>query len=80
MPTSTAIANNLIRDVWRDNMEEEFEKIRQLVTTYNYVSIDTEFPGVVARPLGEFRSNNEYMYQLLKVNVDMLKIIQLGTF
>lgn len=78
MPTSTAIANNLIRDVWRDNLEEEFEKIRQLVPSYNYISIDTEFPGVVARPLGEFRSNNEYMYQLLKVNVDMLKIIQLG--
>lgn len=78
MPTSTAIANNLIRDVWKENLEEEFEKIRQLLPTYNYVSIDTEFPGVVARPLGEFRSNNDYMYQLLKVNVDMLKIIQLG--
>jgi len=78
MPASTAIANNLIRDVWRDNLEEEFEKIRQLIPTYNYVSIDTEFPGVVARPLGEFRSNNDYMYQLLKVNVDMLRIIQLG--
>ena len=42
------------------------------------ISSDTEFPGVVARPLGEFRSNNDYMYQLIKVNVDMLKIIQLG--
>jgi hypothetical protein len=39
MPASTAIANNLIRDVWRDNLEEEFEKIRQLIPTYNYVSI-----------------------------------------
>ena len=39
MPASTAIANNLIRDVWRDNLEEEFEKIRQLIPIYNYVSI-----------------------------------------
>lgn len=39
---------------------------------------DTEFPGVVARPIGEFRSNADYQYQLLRCNVDLLKIIQLG--
>ncbi|ELK08862.1 CCR4-NOT transcription complex subunit 7 [Pteropus alecto] len=41
-------------------------------------STDTEFPGVVARPIGEFRSNADYQYQLLRCNVDLLKIIQLG--
>lgn len=41
-------------------------------------SQDTEFPGVVARPIGEFRSNADYQYQLLRCNVDLLKIIQLG--
>ena len=46
MPASTAIANNLIRDVWRDNLEEEFEKIRQLIPTYNYVSIGCYKPGL----------------------------------
>ncbi len=40
--------------------------------------MDTEFPGVVARPIGEFRSNSEYQYQLHRCNVDLLKIIQLG--
>lgn len=40
--------------------------------------MDTEFPGVVARPIGEFRSNADYQYQLLRCNVDLLKIIQLG--
>ncbi|XP_054708919.1 CCR4-NOT transcription complex subunit 7-like isoform X2 [Uloborus diversus] len=40
--------------------------------------MDTEFPGVVARPIGEFRSTGEYQYQLLRCNVDLLKIIQLG--
>uniref|UniRef100_A0A3Q2PL74 poly(A)-specific ribonuclease n=1 Tax=Fundulus heteroclitus TaxID=8078 RepID=A0A3Q2PL74_FUNHE len=39
---------------------------------------DTEFPGVVARPIGEFRSNADYQYQLLRCNVDLLRIIQLG--
>ena len=39
---------------------------------------DTEFPGVVARPIGEFRSTSDYQYQLLRCNVDLLKIIQVG--
>ena len=39
---------------------------------------DTEFPGVVARPGGTFKTSPDYAYQTLKCNVDMLKIIQLG--
>jgi len=39
---------------------------------------DTEFPGVVARPIGDFKSSTEYQYQLLRCNVDLLKIIQVG--
>ena len=39
---------------------------------------DTEFPGVVARPIGEFRSTSDYQYQLLRCNVNLLKIIQIG--
>jgi CCR4-NOT transcription complex subunit 7/8 len=34
--------------------------------------------GVVARPLGNFKSSREYHYTALKMNVDMLKLIQLG--
>lgn len=67
-----------IRDVWRHNLEEEFILIRKIVTKYCYVAMDTEFPGVVARPIGEFRSTADYQYQLLRCNVDLLKIIQLG--
>jgi CCR4-NOT transcription complex subunit 7/8 len=37
-----------------------------------------DFLGVVARPIGEFRSTADYQYQLLRCNVDLLKIIQLG--
>lgn len=67
-----------IRDVWRYNLEEEFRTIRQVVQKYHYVAMDTEFPGVVARPIGEFRSSADYQYQLLRCNVDLLRIIQLG--
>jgi len=67
-----------IRDVWADNLEEEMENIRQLVDKYPYVAMDTEFPGVVARPIGSFNSSSDYHYQTLRCNVDLLKIIQLG--
>jgi CCR4-NOT transcription complex subunit 7/8 len=39
---------------------------------------DTEFPGVVARPVGSFRTSGDYQYQTLRCNVDLLNIIQLG--
>ena len=45
---------------------------------HDYIAMDTEFPGVVARPIGEFKSSSDYQYQLLRCNVDLLKIIQLG--
>jgi CCR4-NOT transcription complex subunit 7/8 len=94
-----------IRDVWGHNLEEEFRTIRQVVQQYQYIAMDTEFPGVVARPIGkaatlpphsylilrqarmmrsflseigEFRTNADYQYQLLRCNVDLLRIIQLG--
>lgn len=67
-----------IRDVWNDNLEEEFALIREIVDSYSYVAMDTEFPGVVLRPVGTFKNITDYNYQTLKDNVDMLKLIQLG--
>ena len=66
-----------IFDVWAENLEKAFSHIRRLVEEYPYVAMDTEFPGVVARPIGAF-NKNEYNYQTLRVNVDMLRLIQLG--
>jgi CCR4-NOT transcription complex subunit 7/8 len=40
--------------------------------------MDTEFPGIVARPLGNFRTQSEFVYQTLRCNVDLLRVIQLG--
>lgn len=67
-----------IRDVWAFNLEEEFCTIRNVVQKYKFIAMDTEFPGVVAQPIGKFRSITDYQYQMLRCNVDLLKIIQLG--
>jgi len=77
MPASTVPEFGIV-DVWAHNLEAEFCNIRKIVNKYNFVAMDTEFPGVVARPIGEFRSTADYQYHLLKCNVDMLKLIQVG--
>ncbi|WBW75038.1 CCR4-Not complex CAF1 family ribonuclease subunit 7/8 [Schizosaccharomyces osmophilus] len=67
-----------IRDVWATNLEQEMTLIMNLASRYPVISMDTEFPGVVARPLGVFKSSGDYHYQTLRANVDTLKIIQIG--
>ncbi|XP_002161572.1 CCR4-NOT transcription complex subunit 7 [Hydra vulgaris] len=76
MPST--VAEPTIIDVWNYNMDDEFHKIREIMVNYPYVAMDTEFPGVVARPIGDFKSSSDYQYQLLRCNVDLLKIIQIG--
>lgn len=67
-----------IREVWHDNLEDEFALIRDIVDDYPYIAMDTEFPGIVLRPIGNFNSSTDYNFQTLKANVDLLKLIQLG--
>ena len=71
-----------IRDVWAETVEAEMHHIRALLNAspkpYTYVAMDTEFPGVVARPIGSFSTSNDYQYQTLRCNVDLLKLIQVG--
>eukprot|EP00300_Choanocystis_sp_HF-7_P034517 c47327_g1_i1.p1 GENE.c47327_g1_i1~~c47327_g1_i1.p1 ORF type:complete len:319 (+),score=53.28 c47327_g1_i1:108-959(+) len=74
----TAHPGVTIKDVWADNLEEAFAEIRDLIELFPYVAMDTEFPGVVARPIGNFKSNNDFQYQNLRCNVDLLRIIQIG--
>lgn len=66
-----------IRNAWAENAEDEMREIREVIETYPYVAMDTEFPGVVAKPVTETYTS-DYHYKSLKVNVDLLKIIQLG--
>ena len=64
----------MVSDAWSGQCEQICDMCKRVAVFLQ----DTEFPGVVARPIGEFRSNADYQYQLLRCNVDLLKIIQLG--
>eukprot|EP00478_Filoreta_tenera_P003442 GABV01003637.1.p1 GENE.GABV01003637.1~~GABV01003637.1.p1 ORF type:complete len:169 (+),score=53.46 GABV01003637.1:63-509(+) len=64
--------------VWAYNAEKEMDVISSLLDQYSYVSMDTEFPGVVIRPIGAFRDSFQKNYKMLKSNADTLKLIQLG--
>jgi len=68
----------IIREVWADNLMEEFALIREIVDDYPYIAMDTEFPGIVVRPVGNFKTASEFHYYTLKSNVDVLNLIQLG--
>lgn len=68
----------IIREVWADNLVEEFALIREIVDDYPYIAMDTEFPGIVVRPVGNFKTASEFHYYTLKSNVDVLNLIQLG--
>lgn len=61
-----------IVEVWDDNLEEAMAQISELLEKYPYVAMDTEFPGVV------IQNENIVGYQLIKSNVDVLKLIQVG--
>ena len=67
-----------VRDVWSWNLEEEFAVIRESLVEYPFVAIASASPGVVARPIGAFRSTSSYQFTVVKTNVDLLKIIQFG--
>jgi len=71
-------AKEMFVDVWAHNLHQELARIMDIVDDYPYIAMDTEFPGVVARPIGSFKNSHDYHYQTLKCNVDLLKIIQLG--
>ena len=66
---------NKIKEVFADNFIEEIKTITSFISQYPYVGMDTEFPGVIYPcPV----ANEEFYYAYTKVNVDKLKLIQLG--
>jgi CCR4-NOT transcription complex subunit 7/8 len=67
-----------IVDVWAGNLAAAMDAIAAAAGTYRYVALDTEFPGVLARPVGAAASAPDARYQALRANVDMLRMIQLG--
>ncbi|XP_060972992.1 probable CCR4-associated factor 1 homolog 6 [Cannabis sativa] len=61
------------REVWRDNLEDEFKMIRDILDYYPYVSMDTEYPGKLVSTTREDRE-----YDIMKVNVKDTILIQVG--
>ena len=64
-----------IIEVYEDNFIEEMKNLSFLLEEYNYVGMDTEFPGTVYS-VGNM--TEDFYYKTLKINVDKLKLIQLG--
>ena len=65
-------------NVWKRNLEDQMSILRDLVNRYKYISVDCKFPGIVARPIGSFKSTSEYHYQTLRSNVDIIEVLQIG--
>ncbi|KAL2331902.1 hypothetical protein Fmac_019483 [Flemingia macrophylla] len=67
-----------VREVWASNLDSEFEVIGDLVDDYNFISMDTEFPGLIFRPTKPSLLRPADHYRFLKSNVDALNLIQVG--
>ncbi|SGZ58452.1 CIC11C00000004614 [Sungouiella intermedia] len=71
----------LIKEVWNFNLEHEFNSMRSFIndkTANIFISIHQEIPGIVARPVGTFKSSADYHFQTLRSNSDLLNLIQLS--
>lgn len=66
----------IIKEVYYENFEGEMKKISSLIDKYNYIALDTEFPGFVYS--GQGLTQKEIYYDAIKSNVDKLKLIQVG--
>ena len=64
-----------IIEVYADNFIEEIKNLSSLLEEYNYIGMDTEYPGIVYIVQN---LTKDFYYKTLKLNVDSLKLIQLG--
>ena len=64
-----------IIEVYEDNFIQEIKNIGSLLEEYNYIGMDTEYPGTVYCVQN---MTKDFYFRTLKMNVDYLKIIQLG--
>lgn len=74
-PSTSTPKDSQIRDVYMDNFVSEIKTLSSLIEKYNYIAMDTEFPGIVYQTSVNTR---EAYYRTIKTNVDKLKLIQVG--
>ena len=67
--------NSGIIEVYKDNFNKELKHLCSLLNEYNYIGMDTEFPGIV---YSLSSLTDDFYYKTTKLNVDYLKLIQLG--
>lgn len=72
------IIKHMVKDVVSSNLYKEFNAIRQLSERYNLISVNVEFAGTLARPIGRFRGKSDYIYQTVRTNVDLLDVLKIG--
>ena len=73
--SSASDSATYIKEVYDYNFIQELRVISELLENYNYIGMDTEFPGTV---YSIQKYEEDFYYKTLKLNVDSLKIIQLG--
>ncbi|XP_038896403.1 poly(A) ribonuclease pop2-like [Benincasa hispida] len=66
---------DLIRQVWSHNLYQELAILNVYLSRFSVIVIDTEFPDFIrSTPRG---APEEHLYQDLKFNLNLLKILQL---
>ena len=71
----------IIKEVWSHNVEQEFHNLRSFISDKLYdvfITTHQEIPGIVARPVGQFKLSLDYHFQTLRLNSDLLNLIQLS--
>ena len=71
------VSNELpgIMEVYEDNFIEQIKVVGDLLEDYNYIGIDVKCPGTVYNVQ---TLTKDFYYKTMKMNIDSLKIIQLG--
>ena len=64
-----------IMEVYKDNFVQEMKNLISLLDEYNYIGMDTEFPGIV---YSVSSITDDFYFKTMQLNVDSLKLIQLG--
>ncbi|KAL6134191.1 hypothetical protein ACLB2K_066424 [Fragaria x ananassa] len=73
-------APDVIYQVWNSNLTHEFKRIWNLISQGGrlFASIDTEYPGTLYKSDKGRLDDPDYMYHLMRKNVNETNIIQLG--